>query len=159
MVRAITQIVRTNGLGGTQLGLWFSWGQLGDQFVDDDADTHSLAARAIPAVEQCAPAQRVVACFTGAAASCGHCISGQQLRQPWLWRDANYAVKHVVELTIQLASSPCGPSAKRLTLSAGAAGARNHLPASLGVLVAPPDQTGAGRRKTRLTVALEIKIS
>src|SRR6185436_18846088 len=46
MGKAITQIVLTNGLGAaTQLGLWFSWGQLGDQFVDDDADTHSLAAR------------------------------------------------------------------------------------------------------------------
>ena len=67
-----TQIVLKNGLGGTQLGLWFSWGQLGDQFVDDDADTHSLAARAIPAVEQCAPAQRVAACSTAAAAWHAH---------------------------------------------------------------------------------------
>jgi hypothetical protein len=76
MGKAITQIVLTNGLGGTQLGLWFSCGQLGDQFVDDDADPHSLAARAIPAVEQWAIAQRVAAFFTGAAAWHGHCISG-----------------------------------------------------------------------------------
>lgn len=64
------------GLGGTQLGLWFSRGQLRNQFVDDGADTRSLAARAIPAVEQCAIAQRVVALLTGAAAWHGHCISG-----------------------------------------------------------------------------------
>jgi len=74
--KAITQIVRTNGLGGAQLGLWFSWGQLRDQLVDDDADTHSLAARAIPAVEQWAKAQRVAASSTGVAAWRGHCISG-----------------------------------------------------------------------------------
>jgi hypothetical protein len=44
-----------------QLGLWFSYGQLRDQLADDDADTRSLAARAIPTVEQCAIAQRVAA--------------------------------------------------------------------------------------------------
>jgi hypothetical protein len=74
--KVITQIVLTNGLGGTQLGLWFSRGQLKDQLVDDDADTRSLAARAIPAVEQCAIAQRVAASSTGVAAWHGHCISG-----------------------------------------------------------------------------------
>jgi hypothetical protein len=50
-----------------QRGLWFSYGQLRDQLVDDDADPRSLAARAIPAVEQCAIAQRVAAFFADAA--------------------------------------------------------------------------------------------
>jgi len=58
-----------------QRGLWFSYGQLRDQLVDDVADTRSLAARAIPPVEQCAIAQRVVAFFADAAAWHGHCSS------------------------------------------------------------------------------------
>jgi hypothetical protein len=86
------QIVLTNGLGGTQLGLWFSCGQLRDQLVDDDADTHSLAARAVPAVEECAIAQRVAAIFTGAAAWHGHRISGHCTS----WGSHNYGVMCIV---------------------------------------------------------------
>jgi hypothetical protein len=72
----MTQIVLANGLGGVQLGLWFSYGQLCDQLADDEADTRSLAARAIPAVEQRAIAQRVGASLAGAAAWHCHCLSG-----------------------------------------------------------------------------------
>ncbi|MDT5244010.1 MAG: hypothetical protein QOD36_1386 [Mycobacterium sp.] len=32
-----SEIVLTNGLGGVQVGLWFSYGQLRDQLADDDA--------------------------------------------------------------------------------------------------------------------------
>jgi hypothetical protein len=74
--KAIAQIVLTNGVGGTQFGVWFSCGQLCDQLVDDDADTHNLAAGAIPAVEQWAIAQRVLALFTVATTWHCHCISG-----------------------------------------------------------------------------------
>ena len=69
-------VLGISGGSSGQLGLWFSCGQFRDQLVDDDADTYGLAAWAIPAVEQCAIAQRVVTFFTGAAAWHGHCISG-----------------------------------------------------------------------------------
>ena len=82
LVRLRPELLRDNGIrpmsdwgSSGQLGLWFSCGQFRDQLVDDDADTRSLAARAIPAVEQSAIAQRVVVFFAGAAAWHGHCIS------------------------------------------------------------------------------------